>query len=67
MNEYRSDERYSHSSKQTPDWLRKKILLFIDNVSSHYSALKDMFSDIRIIFLPKNTTSSLQPLDADII
>ena len=42
-------------------------LLFVDNVSSHDPALKDRFSSIKIIFLPKNTTSRLQPLDAGII
>lgn len=45
----------------------RRILLFIDNVSSHDPALKDKFSNIKIIFLPKNTTSRLQPLDAGII
>ena len=45
----------------------RNILLSIDNVSSHDPALKDRFSNIKIIFLPKNTTSRLQPLDAGII
>ena len=45
----------------------RNILLFIDNVSSHDPALKGRFSNIKIIFLPKNTTSRLQPLDAGII
>ena len=45
----------------------RRILLFIDNVSSHDPTLKDKFSNINIIFLPKNTTSRLQPLDAGII
>ena len=45
----------------------RKILLLLDNVSSHNPDLKDRFSNIRVIFLPKNTTSKLQPLDAGII
>ena len=45
----------------------RNILLLIDNVSSDGPALKDRFSNIKIIFLPKNTTSRLQPLDAEII
>ena len=43
------------------------ISLFIDNVSSHDPALKDRFSNIKIIFLPKNPTTRLQPLDVGII
>ena len=39
----------------------RKILLLLDNVSSHNPDLKDRFSNIRVIFLPKNTTSKLQP------
>ena len=46
---------------------KRNILLFLDNVSSHTPDLKDNFSNIRVIFLPVNTTSKLQPLDAGII
>ena len=42
----------------------RKIILLLDNVSSHNPDLKDRFSNIRVIFLP---TSKLQPLDAGII
>ena len=38
-----------------------------DNVSSHPSSIKGMFSNIKIEFHPKNTTSRTQPLDAGII
>ena len=44
-----------------------KILLFIDNVPSHPESFSDCFSHAQIVFLPKNTTSKLQPLDAGII
>ena len=46
---------------------RRKILLFLDNVASHSSDLIEKFSNIKIVFLPANTTSRLQPLDAGII
>lgn len=39
----------------------------MDNVSSHSPELKDKFSNIKVVFLPVNTTSRLQPLDAGII
>ena len=45
----------------------QKILLFIDNTPSHPESFIDFFSHVKIVFLPKNTTSKLQPLDARII
>nr|XP_024218269.1 tigger transposable element-derived protein 6-like [Halyomorpha halys] len=57
------------------DWLRsidihmrlnkRKILLFIDNCSAHTHL--PQFENIKIIFLPPNTTSRLQPMDQGII
>ncbi|XP_055308291.1 tigger transposable element-derived protein 6-like [Sitodiplosis mosellana] len=43
---------------------KRKILLFLDNASSH-PHLK--LSNIELVFLPPNTTSHTQPLDQGII
>ncbi len=43
---------------------RKKIVLFLDNASSH--ALPEL-SHIKLVFLPPNATSKVQPLDAGIL
>ena len=45
----------------------RNIILFLDNATVHPTSLVDTFSSIKVVFLPKNTTSSLQPLDAAII
>ena len=42
----------------------RKILLFLDNAPGHGH---HSFSNIKLEFLPPNTTSKLQPLDAGII
>lgn len=43
----------------------RKILLFIDNATSH-TTVKD-FENIKLCFMPPNTTALLQPLDQGII
>ena len=42
----------------------RSILLFIDNCTAHPDV---QFSNVRLVFLPPNTTSKLQPCDAGII
>ncbi|XP_044595847.1 tigger transposable element-derived protein 4-like [Cotesia glomerata] len=44
---------------------KKKIILFIDNCSAHVDV--PTLSNVKVIFLPANTTSKLQPLDQGII
>jgi len=42
----------------------RKVLLFVDNCPSHQMII---LSNVKIVFLPKNTTSRLQPLDQGVI
>ena len=45
----------------------RKIILFLDNAPCHPETLQNSFKNIKLIFLPKCTTSRLQPRDAGII
>ena len=46
---------------------RRNILLFMDNVTCHHENFVVSYSNIKVVFFKKNTTSRLQPLDAGII
>ena len=45
----------------------RKVILFLDNATCHPESMIGQFLQFKIIFLPKNTTSRLQPLDVGII
>ena len=45
----------------------RNVILFLDNAACHPPDLEGKFSNIKVCFLPKNTISRLQPLNAGII
>ena len=45
----------------------RKVLLFLDNAPSHSETLRRNLKNIKLVVLPKNTTSQLQPCVAGII
>ena len=42
----------------------RKVIMFLDNVTCHPESLQNGLTNIKLVFLPKNTTFRLQPLDA---
>ena len=71
---YSSNKKAWMTSQLFKQWLDKvnnrmiqqhrSILLFIDNYTAHPDANR---SNIKLVFLPPNTTAKLQPCDAGII
>ena len=44
-----------------------KILLLLDNAPAHPKHIDDLHPDVKVVYLPKNTTSVLQPMDQGVI
>ena len=44
----------------------RNIVLLLDNVTSHQELIEKNLSKIKLVFLPNNKMSKLQPLDAGI-
>lgn len=72
---WKSNKRAWMTTDIMMDWLsefdrkmgrqKRKILLFMDNAGSHPTGMK--LKNIKILFLPPNTTACCQPLDQGII
>ena len=45
----------------------RNVVLFLDNAFNHQESIEKNLSNIKLVLLPKNTTSRLQPVDAGII
>ena len=45
----------------------REVTLFLDNATSHLESLQNGLTNIKLVFLPKNATFRLQPLDVGII
>ena len=56
-------KRLDHKMKMQ----NQNVVLFPDNATSHQESIKKNMSNIKLIFLPKNTMSRLQLEDARII
>ena len=45
----------------------RNVLLFLGNATSHQESIQKSLTNMKLVFLPKNTKSRLQPLDAGVI
>ena len=39
----------------------RNVVLFLDNATSHQESIEKNLSNLKLVFLPKNATSRLQP------
>ena len=62
--EYFTENRLNESRMNQE---KQKVILFWDNATCHPETAQASLKNIKLVFLPKNTTSQLQPLDACII
>ena len=60
-------ETILHSLDRKMSAENRNVVLFLDNATRHPETLQPTLTNIKLVFLPKNTTSRLQPLDAGII
>ncbi len=56
---------FMHSFNSYMSHMLRKVILFLDNAPSHM--MQKSWSNVRVEFLPANTTSKLQPIDQGII
>ena len=50
---------------QQMEFAKRKIILFMDNAPCRPESLSERYSNIKVVFLPKTTTSRLQPLNVN--
>jgi hypothetical protein len=44
-----------------------KILLLVDNAPAHPHNLNDLYDNVKVVFLPPNTTALIQPMNNGVI
>ena len=67
MYELGSYGEYFKEIRQKNESKKRKVILFLDNATCHPETAQAGLKNIKLVFLPKNTISRLQPLDAGII
>jgi hypothetical protein len=72
--EYRANKKAWMTARLFNDWMQwfarhmtgRQVLLLMDNCPAHTAAFLD-FGNVKVRFLPPNTTAKLQPLDSGVI